>query len=193
VNENEANLPAWKKYLDAGGNLLDAVKIIHPYDSRNNKIIFHGLNSFSNQDGALIVVDGQKLGTDASVLAQLNPTTIENLRILLDPQDIVQYTGFNSIGVIEITTKRGQSMNSQSFNQDLHLPSEGLFTPIPIGNKKYNLLTTLQWIPDLQTNDNGEATITFTTGNIKSIFILKVFGHTEKGEWFEKRFEIPVM
>jgi hypothetical protein len=190
--ENEANIPAWKKYLESGGNVFDAIKIIHPYDSRDNKIIFHGFNSFSNQDGALIVIDGQKLGTDASVLAQLNPATVENLRILLDPQDIVQYTGFNSIGVIEITTKRGSSMNSESFNQDLHLPSEGLFTPKPIGNNKYNLLTTLQWIPDLWTNDNGEATITFITGNIKSTFILKIVGHTEKSEWFEKMMKIPV-
>jgi hypothetical protein len=192
VTENEANVPAWKKYLESGGNVLDAIKMIHPYDSRDNKIIFHGLNSFSNQDGALIVIDGQKLGVDASYLAQLNPTTIENLRILLDPQDIVQYTGFNAIGVIEITTKRGPSMNNESVNQDLHLPSEGLFTPKPIGNKKYNLLTTLQWIPDLRTNDNGEVTIKFSTGNIKSTFLLKIAGHTEKGECFEKQKEIPV-
>jgi hypothetical protein len=192
VIENEANVPAWKKYLESGGNVFDAIKIIHPYNYSDNQIVFQGFNSFSNQDGALIVIDGQKLGTDASVLAQLNPTTIENLRILLDPQDIVQYTGFNAIGVIEITTKRGTSMNSESFNQDLHLPSEGIFTPKPIGNKKYNLLITLQWVPDLWTNDNGEATITFTTGNIKSTFILNIVGHTEKGEWFEKQLEIPV-
>jgi hypothetical protein len=54
------------------------------------------------------------------------------------------------------------------------------------------LLTTLQWIPNLLTNQNGEAMIRFTAGNIKSTFILNIIGHSEKGEWYEKQVELPV-
>lgn len=43
-------------------------------------------------------------------------------------------------------------------------------------------MTTLQWIPELWTNENGEATIRFTVGNIKSDFILNIIVHTENEE-----------
>jgi len=50
----------------------------------------------------------------------------------------------------------------------------------------------LQWIPDLSIDEYSEATIRFTTGNIKSTFTLKIVGYTDKGEWFEKEAEIAV-
>lgn len=191
MGEQEAKAPAWKKYLDNGGNLLEAIKMIHHYEIANGMIVFRGYNSFSNQEGALIVIDGSK-NYNADALAQINPRDVEDIKILLEPAEMSKYTTFNSIGIIEITTKRGQSLNNASNNQSLHLPSEGLFIPKAIGNKKFNLLTTLQWIPDLLTDDNGEARIPFATGNIKSVFIFRIAGRTEKGEWIEKEIEIPV-
>ena len=187
-------VPYWKKYLEGSGTVIDAVKMIKPFEIIGGMIVFRGVSSLKFQDGALIVVDDQKMGTDASLLSQMDPKIVDDIEVLLDPTDIAKYTGFNSVGVIVITTKRGGPTvkDVPTENAGQKDKSNGLFMPHPIGNKKYNLLTTLQWIPDLSTDENGETTIKFTTGNIKSTFILKIAGFSDKGEWFEKEVEIPV-
>jgi hypothetical protein len=191
--DNKAKTPFWKKYLENSNNLRDVIKMIKPFESINGKLVYRGANSFSNQDGALIVIDGQKMGTDAEILNQINPNTVEDLQISVDPTEITKYTSFNSIGVIEIKTKRGQpTVNSAIKSENQKDNVAGTFSPAPIGNKKYNLLTTLQWIPNLWTNESGETMIRFTAGNIKSTFTLNIIGRTEKGEWFEKQMEISV-
>jgi hypothetical protein len=193
AGENKTKAPYWKKYLENSNNLIDVIKMIKPFELVNGKLVYRGSNSFLNQDGALIVIDGQKIGTDADILNQINPNTVEDLKISVDPMDITKYTSFNNVGVIEITTKRGQSnSNSPIKIENQKDNAVGTFSPAPIGKKKYNLLTTLQWIPNLLTNQNGEAMIRFTAGNIKSTFILNIIGHSEKGEWYEKQVELPV-
>ena len=194
TEDSKTRVPFWKKYLEGSGTVIDAVKMIKPCEIINGMIVFRGGSSINFQDGALIVVDEQKMGSDASLLSQMDPKIVDDIKVLLDPSEISRYTGFNSVGVIVITTKRGGPTVKDVPAEDASQKdkSNGLFTPHPIGNKKYNLLTTLQWIPNLLTDDNGEATIRFTTGNIKSIFILKIAGFTDRGEWFEKEAEIPV-
>jgi hypothetical protein len=201
LGDNRNKVPGWKICLENGGEILDAINMIHQYkhlDENQNPrglIIFRGFTSTDEwwQDGALIVIDGVKMGTNKIVLTSLLPTDVEDIKVLLDPIDITKYTGFTSIGVIDITTKRGSSFKNgtaEEFNQNAR--PTGSFKPKPIGNKKYNLLTTLQWIPDLLTDEKGEATIKFTTGNVKSTFSLNIIGHTDKGEWFDKRVELSV-
>lgn len=187
-------VPYWKKYLEGSGTVIDAVKMIKPFETINGMIVFRGANSLNFQDGALIVVDDQKMGSDASLLSQMDPKIVEDIKVLLDPNEIARYTGFNSVGVIVITTKRGGPTVKNVPAEDISQKdkSNTLFMPHPIGNKKYNLLTTLRWIPDLSTDENGETTIKFTTGNIKSTFTIKIAGYTDKGEWFEKEGEIAV-
>jgi hypothetical protein len=201
LGDNRNKVPGWKICLENGGEILDAINMIHQYkhlDENQNPrglIIFRGFTSTDEwwQDGALIVIDGVKMGTNKIVLTSLLPTDVEDIKVLLDPIDITKYTGFTSIGVIDITTKRGSSFKNgtaEEFNQNAR--PTGSFKPKPIGNKKYNLLTTLQWIPDLLTDEKGEATVKFTTGNVKSTFSLNIIGHTDKGEWFDKRVELSV-
>ncbi len=191
-NGTKTRQPYWKKYLEHSNNLIDVIRMIKPFDYVNGKLVYRGPNSFLNQDGALIVVDGTRIGTDAEVLNQINPNSVEDIKVSSDPMDITKYTSFNNVGVIEITTKRGPSNNNAENTEVRKEGISGTFSPEPIGNSKYNLLTTLQWIPEMWTNENGEAKISFSTGNIKSDFILNIVGRTEKGEWFEKKAEIYV-
>jgi hypothetical protein len=204
AGDNKNKVPGWKICLENGGTILDAINMVHPYlhTSENQNpwglIIFRGFNTtnegYPHMDGALIVIDGVKMGINRDVLAFVDPGNVEDIKVLLNPDEITKYTGFNSNGVIDITTKRGglsfKSGTAEEFNQNAM--STGSFKPIPIGNKKYNLLTTLQWIPDLSTDEKGEAWIKFTAGNVKSTFSLNIIGHTDKGEWFDKQVELSV-
>ena len=185
--------PYWKKYLNSNSNLLEILKTIRPYELMGGKIIFRGGNSINYQDGALIVIDGQKMGTDASQLSTINPQDVEDIQILLDPIDMSRYTSLNSVGVIEIKTRRGKVENESSQLPDRRIENTTKsFKPMAIGNEKYDLKTTLQWIPVLFTDEKGEATISFRTGGIKSNFILEIAGFTDRGQWIGNQTEIRV-
>jgi len=99
----------YKKFLQSGSSILDVIKMIKPYSMDGDKIIFPGgTNSLLYQDGALIVIDGQKMGTSAGVLSSISPNDIESIDISTRPIDIQQYTGLNSVGLIDIKTKKGE-------------------------------------------------------------------------------------
>lgn len=193
-DEKKVAEPYWKKYLTGSSSLLEIIKTIRPFEMSGGKIIFRGVNSFIAQDGALIVMDGQRMGTDASILSSVNPADVEDIRILLDPVEMGAYTALNSVGVIEIKTKRGGSEDSNSIaSGDLpkdHTPKQ--FIPEAIGDAKYDLKTTLQWIPVLLTNEQGEATIPFRAGGIKSTFVVEVAGFTNQQQWIGAKTEVEV-
>lgn len=192
-DDKKGGEPYWKKYLTGSSNLLDVIKSIRPFEMSGGKIIFRGMNSFIAQDGALIVIDGQRMGTDASALNVINPQDVDDIRILLDPVEMGVYSALNSIGIIEIKTKRG---GSESNAIEVAAPiKEGhprQFTPEAIGDEKYDLKTTLQWIPVLYTNEKGEGTIPFRAGAIKSTFVLEVAGFTDQRNWIGSQTEIKV-
>ena len=186
--------PYWKKNLTTVTNLLEILKTIRPYEMIGNKIVFRGANSFNAQDGALVVVDGQKMGSDVSSLTAINPNDVEDIEVLLNPVDMSRYTSLNSVGVIVITTKHGLSGYNKSTepenNKSESLPKT--FKPDFIGNEKYDLKTTLQWIPVLFTDEKGEAVIPFKAGGIKSTFVLGIAGFTDQGQWIGNQTEIKV-
>ena len=186
--------PYWKKNLSTATNLLDILKTIRPFELLGgSKIVFRGQNSFNFQDGALIVIDNQKMGTDASILTSVNIHDVEDIEVYVNPVDMSRYTSLNSVGVIVITTKRGRSNIEPAEAEDSSKESlQKQFKPGFIGNEKYDLKTTLQWIPVLFTNENGEAVIPFKAGGIKSTFILEVAGFSDQGQWLGNQTEIKV-
>ena len=192
--EKKPNEPYWKRYLNSSSNLLEIIKTIRPFEMSGEKIVFRGMNSILAQDGALIVIDGQRVGTDASQLSIVNPQDVEDIRILLDPVEMGMYTSLNSVGVIEIKTKHGMSNESKSNEvaDNTNNNAVKLFTPEAIGEAKYDLKTTLQWFPVLYTDENGEAIIPFKTGGIKSTFILEITGISSHRQWIRATSEIKV-
>lgn len=192
-SDNKKREPYWKKYLVGSTNLLDILKSIRPYEIMGGKIVFRGGNSLIAQDGALIVIDGQRMGTEPSILSTVSPYDIEDIEVLVNPVDISRYTSLNSVGVIVITTKRGISKNEPAeIEENNNEKTTHQFSPAAIGFEKYDLRTTLQWIPILFTDENGEATIPFRTGGIKSTFVLEIAGFTDQGQWIGKQTEIKV-
>ncbi len=109
--ERTEKVPAYKALLENGTPLLDIIQTIKPYNMQGDKIVFMGgSNSLLAQDGALIVMDGIQRGTSASVLQSINPWDVDEIKVSTNPMDIQRYTGLNSVGLIEITLKKGEGM-----------------------------------------------------------------------------------
>jgi hypothetical protein len=176
--DREAAEPAYKKYLQTATSLLEVLKIIKPYRLDGDKIIFPGgANSINAQDGALIVIDGQKMGTSASVLNSLSPHDVETINVSTSPVEIQRYTGLNSVGLIEIWTKRGERTEQVEL-----LPAENIFDGdyrIPRdfwlikSEKPQQQPTTMFWSPAVKMNPNGRSEFEVNAGPVLGKFIIQ--------------------
>jgi len=99
-----------------------------------------------------------------------------------------------SLQTDEIKTKQGgdESSKTPEMKTQEKESTPKQFVPEPIGDAKYDLKTTLQWIPILYTNEKGEATIPFRTGGIKSSFVIEVAGFTDTRQWIGSQVELKV-
>ena len=152
-----------QKSLESGNSILEVIRSIRPFELFDgDKIIFRGLNSFLYQTGALIVVDGQKWGTSTNLLNSLNPHDIYDIQIYTDPVDMLTYTGFNNNGIIEITTKKGDSgkdWSDQSLEKQLS-----------------SYQTTLYWNPYVNTMYDGKISVPFESSKLKTKYNIVVQG-----------------
>jgi hypothetical protein len=147
---------------------------IKPYHMENGKINFGmgSLSSFSNQDGALIVVDGIKLGTDASILSTIPVADIAHITVSTNLMDIQKYEALNSIGIIEITTKKSKEFTKTD-------------KPVLKGN-------TLFWEPDMIVDNSGKKMIDFLTNENSKEVIITVNGINGKGVYGCTTLRCPV-
>jgi hypothetical protein len=180
----------YKIMLESASNLLDVIRIIKPFTLINNQIVFYGtINSINAQSGALIVFDGQKMGTQIDVLNTLNPHDVDKINVSLDPMDIQKYTGFNNVGVIEITTKKGEFVSTQEtvkkkeilYQNGYRVPRNFLTSDALMGKKGKDMRTTLYWNPNIETGPSGTITFSIPLSEIKSDFVISAEGITSTG------------
>ncbi len=170
-----------KKLLSSSTSLLDVIKIMKPYKITNNQIVFMGSeNSINYQGGALIVLDGQQMGTDISVIQNISPLEVDHINVSTNPMDIQRYTGLNSVGLIEIFSKKAPALPVSEktepvnqYNGEYRVPNA---FPTELPNPKRDFRTTLLWIPELNLDETGQAEITVTAGKVLSDFIVEVQG-----------------
>ncbi|MBL7970042.1 MAG: carboxypeptidase regulatory-like domain-containing protein [Prolixibacteraceae bacterium] len=175
-----------RRLLSTSTNLLDVIKTIKPYRIMNNQIVFVGSeNSLNHQGGALIVLDGQQLGTDISVIQSMSPSEIDHINISTNPMDIQRYTGLNSVGIIEIFQKKAKVPNPDNkqdtanrYDGEYRIPGE---FPKEPANPKRDTRTTLLWIPDQEVDETGTFEFSVTAGKVLSDFIIKVEYMSENG------------
>lgn len=177
---------SYKNLLQTATNLMDVIKAMKPFTLINGQIVFPGtVNSINAQSGALIVLDGQKLGTQADVLNSISPFDVDKINISLDPMDIQRYTGFNNVGIIEITTLKGSFKapdsplavtNESLYNDGLRIPRNFLTADAVRGQKGKDLRTTLYWDPDLETGPRGMAAFSIPLSEISSGFVIRIHG-----------------
>ncbi len=144
-------------------SIMDIIMQIKPYHIENGKITFgiSSLNSINNLDGALIVVDGIKYGTDVAILSTLPVQDIARITVSTNAMDIQRYSGMNNVGVIEITMKK-----SNGFVQNQKSVSKG---------------NTLYWEPDLIIDNSGRKVIDFLNTDKPGEVIITINGIAGSG------------
>lgn len=142
-------------------SLMEIIMQIKPYHVENGKITFgiNTMNSINNQDGALIVVDGVKFGTDAAILSTIPVQDIAHITVSTNLMDIQRYSAMNNVGIIDITMKKSFSKNEESVSK---------------GN-------TLYWEPDLLIDNTGKILVDFLNNDNSDEVIISVNGINGKG------------
>ena len=187
VKTNATAYESQRKLLSGSTNLLDVIKSVKPFRLVNNQIVFFGSeNSLNFQGGALIVLDGQQMGTDVSALSNLSTTEIDHFTVSTNPMDIQRYTGLNSVGLIEIFLKNGKYRTTEPMEKSKN-KYDGLYRisntfPTEPVNPKRDVRTTLLWIPDQKIDSSGEFWFTITAGKVISDFEINVQGISDNGQ-----------
>lgn len=153
-----------QRKLASGTPILEVIRGIKPFQLMGDRIVYRGANSVVAQDGALFVLDGIKLGTSISVLSSLNPYDIANIEVFTNPTDVHRYTALNSVGVIEITSKRGFDETEDDSKQ----------------MTRYN--STLYWNPYAKILQKSEISVSFESTKMKTKYRVIVQGVDETGK-----------
>lgn len=186
VKANTQNLENQRKLFASATNILDVIKTIKPYKIISNQIVFFGSeNSLNHQGGALIVLDGQQMGTDIGAIQALSPSEIDHINVSTNPMDIQRYTGLNSVGVIEIFQKKAKMIEPE-VQKGKDNKYDGVFRiphafPTGSANPKRDNRTTLLWIPEQKVDQTGQFEFEVTTGKVISDFVIEVQGMTPDG------------
>jgi hypothetical protein len=186
IKSNTQNIDSQRKLLSSATSIMEVIKTIKPYKIMNNQIVFFGSeNSFNYQGGALIVLDGQQLGTDIGAIQSMSPSDIDHINVSTNPMDIQRYTGLNSVGVIEIFQKKANlpEKKFQNSNDDKHdgkyrIPH--VFPTEPVNARRDNR-TTLLWIPNQNVDQTGQFEFEVAAGKVISDFIIDVQGISTNG------------
>ena len=185
-----------RKQLAAATNIMDVIKSMKSFSIMSNQIVFTGsINSINYQGGALLVVDGQQLGTDISAIQYLSPQEVDHINISTNPADIQRYTGLNSVGVIEIYLKKAQlpenvySETTSKYVGKYRVPND--FTKIQISPRR-DFRTSLIWLPDQQIDKTGQFEFSITASKVISDFIIEAQGITTDGKPVCARTKISV-
>ncbi len=175
-----------RKMLESASGILDVIKTMKQYRIINNQIVFSGSeNSINYQGGALIVLDGQMLGTDVSNINSISPMDVDHINVSTNAMDIQKYTGLNSVGVIEIYTKRAKAPEEAGVTETVENYANGFrvpnIFPTEVPNVKNDKRTTLFWIPEKVSNDSGLVEFSVTASNLCTNFVVEITGTTKDG------------
>ncbi|UOR05170.1 TonB-dependent receptor plug domain-containing protein [Hymenobacter aerilatus] len=159
-------------------------------------VTIRGASSIMGSNSPLFILDGVQ--TDASIVNSLPVQDVESVEVLKGPSAAI-YGSRGGAGVIAIFTKRGNP------NYD---PSTDPYAAAPLGMATYALpryyptrefyqppyqqagaqlppndtrSATLFWVPQIVTDANGEATVTFYTSDIGGEYRLSLEGITNNG------------
>ena len=172
-----------EKYLHSGSSILEVIKMTKPFRIENNQIVFYGSqNSVNFQSGALIVIDGVKMGTDISALNSLSPFEVKSINISTNPVEIQRYTGLNSVGIIEITTRhKSTDLLPEQEEAGLGFEPKATFDAEKMPHSNWVYQTTLLWKNGIVPDENGKIELKLKASEIKSDFVVHVDIVSESG------------
>jgi hypothetical protein len=160
-SSNQKNLSGYS----SDRSIYDILMSIKPYHIDNGMIMFGigTMNSINSPEGALIVVDGVKMGTDATILGTLAVPDIGRITASTNVMDIQRYSALNSNGVIEITMKKNKDYIK---NEEKSAASKS---------------STLFWGPQIMTDNSGKASVSFFNNENSNEVIISVNGISANG------------
>jgi hypothetical protein len=188
MKANNSAVPG--KNLDSNKDIMDLIYEIKPYKIVDGKIVFLSLgpNSLNNQQGAAIAINGVYMGTDPTVLKTIVRIDVDKVYVSTNPNDISRYTGLNTIGIIEVYTKAATNAKKmQSGANDQALTERVFRNPEDPGSaadskQKSTVPKTFFWNPDIRTDEEGKASITFFNGEIPGEVVVTVEGISDSGQ-----------
>lgn len=150
--------------------------------------------------GALLLLDGNEI--DFKTANQLNPRDIETIDVLKDIGKVGIYGARASGGgVINFITKRGNSPGAiptrkdpQSTTVAGYATAREFYSPRyeTTGADKPDFRPTLYWNPDVQTDAEGRATVTFYTSDAVGTLHVVAEGLTDDGKAGHTQTQIQV-
>lgn len=168
-----------EKMLMSGSSVLDVIRMIKPFTLKDNQIVFYGsTNSILNQQGALIIIDGQKMGTSIDALNAVNPFEVASINVSTDPVEIQRFTALNSVGIIEIRT-HGESARLKNNEEEKEEPTAFDQEDIPEDVWKYQ--TTIFWKPNIPVDATGKIQLKLKLSEIKGHFVVVVDANSQNG------------
>jgi hypothetical protein len=155
-----------KEYGYSGDlSIFDILMQIKPYHIVNGKIIFgiNAINSINSLEGALIVVDGVKRGTNSDILNTIPVRDIARITASTNVMDMQRFSAMNSIGVIEISMKK----NNEFIKKE--------------GSASDPKNSTLFWGPDIKTDAGGKASVIFLNNKLSTEILIVAEGLAANG------------
>lgn len=155
-----------------------------PYSTRSM------YSSFSGPIPMEIVVDGMMMGS--RYLDNVNPIDVESIEVLRSGSNIAIYGIYGGGGLLIITTKRGESnMNYRRYAPGtVNYTSKGFYKPRQFYSPKYDnptettpldLRTTIYWNPEVITNKEGMAQISFYNADTQGNYRIVIEGINANG------------
>ncbi|GAA4783229.1 TonB-dependent receptor plug domain-containing protein [Olivibacter ginsenosidimutans] len=140
-----------------------------------------------------VVLDGMYM--DAEALSTIAPMDVASVEVLRSIGNTAIYGSYGGGGVLIITTRRGDQ--PRKYNTDMYTPGITSFSPQGLyeartfhspdysaGEEKpgmKDLRTTIYWNPELVTDQNGEANVSFYTADEPGMYQIVVEGIDTEG------------
>jgi hypothetical protein len=141
--------------------------------------------SFLSNNEPLILLDGTPL-PDANSVMSVDPYSVDRVEIINRAVPIYGSRGVG--GMIAIYTKTGVDVDADGKKYVYKIP--GYNKSNSFNSPDYSMKnddspdfrTTIYWQPDVETNDKGNATVTFYTADLATRYRIVVEGITEQGK-----------
>lgn len=152
-----------RSYYLTGESILFKAYILDDFNNRSHPVNDTLYVVLLDQDGALIIVDGIKMGTDVELLNNIPLPDVARITASTNVLDIQRYSAMNSVGIIEIFMKKN---NDFVKNEETSAKSKS---------------STLFWGPDIITDSSGKASISFFNNDKSAEVIISVDGIAANG------------
>ena len=189
------DLPTFEEYFV---EIFSRTKIVNGKNGKQIKVCYSDNSADLNQS-PLLLVDGIPV-FDVVKFLSISPSEIDKVEIINNNYVI---GGIVYGGIINLYTKKKNfaehiDTKNLTFSEFKGYSEKYNFTPfnypdeIAHNSKKADYRNTLYWNPEVKTDENGEANITFYTSDEKGKFLITIEGVGESGETGSKKIILEV-